>query len=210
MSGLPSSADALLDGARGGDRAALAKLLEEIGPRVRGRIAGRIPERFRSVLDADDVMQVTYLEAVTRFETFTEGNASGFLAWMTRLAENNVVDAVRALEAAKRPNPRKRVRASPGHDSMVALVELLGVTNTTPSIVAARDEGVGLLKVALAKLPTDYRRVITMYDLEGRSAEEVSREMGRSTGAVFMLRARAHDRLREEMGSASQFFSTPG
>ena len=60
---------------------------------------------------------------------------------------------------------------------------------------------------ALGSLPGDYEKVVRMYDLEGRPIGEVAAELGRSEGAVYMLRARAHDRLREQMGPASKFFT---
>lgn len=193
---------------RKGDRRALTELLETFGPRVRERITPKIAGWLRASLDEDDVMQVTYLEAVTRIHLFTGGGASGFLAWLQRLAENNLIDAVRALEAAKRPDPRRKVAPrSGGDDSAIDLVELLGATYTTPSRDAANREAKSFLDTALAKLPPDYQRVLRLYDLQGRSVDEVAHEMGRSAGAVFMLRARAHDRLREALGSESQFFS---
>ncbi len=90
---------------------------------------------------------------------------------------------------------------------MVALVDLLAVSSTTPSIVAARDEAARHIEKSLKSLPADYEKVVRLYDLEGRPMDEVAREMGRSEGAAYMLRARAHDRLREEMGPAGNFFS---
>ena len=51
--------------------------------------------------------------------------------------------------------------------------------------------------------------MIRLYDLEGRPIAEVAAEMGRSSGAVHMLRARAHDRLRELLGPESAFFTNP-
>jgi hypothetical protein len=39
---------------------------------------------------------------------------------------------------------------------------------------------------------------------------ELAAEMKRSEGAAYMLRARAHDRLKEILGSDSKFFSTSG
>lgn len=200
--------DALLTLARSGDKKALAALLEDCGPQVRQRIEPRITGALRSCLDADDVMQVTYLEAVLRLDGFTTGGASGFIAWLTRLAENNLVDAVRALESAKRPNPRRRVAPPPGDDSYVALVDMLGVTYTTPSIHAARNEIKTALDVALGKLPPDYEKVIRLYDLAGKPMPEVAKELNRSEGASYMLLARAHDRLRETLGSGGRFFST--
>ena len=90
---------------------------------------------------------------------------------------------------------------------MVALVDLLGVSSTTPSIHAAKDESAKALDHALKTLPPDYERVVRLYDLGGKAMEDVAREMGRSEGAAYMLRARAHDRLREAMGPAGNFFS---
>lgn len=197
-----------LEAARAGDREALIRLLDAVGPMVRRRLAEKLPPAMKSSIDEDDLMQVTYIEAVMRFRGFTTGGVSGFLAWLTRLAENNLIDAVRAMEADKRPDPRKRVRGGPNADSMAQLVELLGMTYTTPSRMAARDEANAALDRSLTKLPGVYEKVIRLYDLEGRTVEEVAAEIGRSAGAVYMLRARAHERLRELLGSASQFFST--
>ena len=64
-----------------------------------------------------------------------------------------------------------------------------------------------LLNKSLDRLPLDHRQVVRVYDLEGRSAAEVAGTMGRSQGAVHMLRARAYDRLRELLGAESRFFS---
>jgi DNA-directed RNA polymerase specialized sigma24 family protein len=55
-------------------------------------------------------------------------------------------------------------------------------------------------------MPPDYSTVIRMYDLEGRGAESVASAMGRSTGAVYMLRSRAHDMLRTLI-EGSDFFT---
>lgn len=200
--------DALLDRAVGGDQASLVELLERVGPEVRRRIGPRIGAAFRSQIEEDDVMQVTYLEAVTRLSRFTGGGASGFLAWLTRLAENNLVDAVRSLESAKRPDPRKRVHAPRSHEeSMVALVEMLGESSSTPSRMAAKGEASRFLDAALARLPSDYEKVVRLYDLHGKSVGEVASEMGRSEGAVYMMRARAHDQLRDLMGPDGRYFT---
>ncbi|MBX3363265.1 MAG: sigma-70 family RNA polymerase sigma factor [Phycisphaeraceae bacterium] len=205
-----SEFEEFLGRARGGDRASLMRLLEVFGAVVRERISQKIAPWMRTTLDEDDVMQVTYVEAVTRLGRFEGGGVKGFTAWLHRLAENNLIDAVRAMEAAKRPNPRKKVSpAAHADESHLGLVELLGATFTTPSRDAAKREAKGFLDAALSRLPPDYQRVIRLYDLQGRSIEEVCTEMGRSQGAVFMLRARAHDRLKETLGSESRFFSIP-
>lgn len=199
----------LLAMALDGDQGSLIQLLESVGPRVRGRIDPKIGRHLRVTVDLDDVMQVTYLEAVTRIESF-QGDVSGFVAWLSRIAENNVIDAGRMADAAKRPNSKNRVTGGSRQESMVALVEAIGATVTTPSKVAAKNEIGGALERSLCKLPEVYARVIRLYDLQGLSAAAIATEMGKSEGAVFMLRARAHDRLRDVIGSESQFFTVHG
>ncbi len=201
--------EALLAKALKGDQSSLVSLLEQVGPKVRVRIEAKITGPLQSALDADDVMQVTYLEACLRLNRFRQGGAAGFLAWLSRLAENNLIDAVRALESAKRPDPSRRVVPSDRNESMVAFVELLGATSATPSRVVAKEEAAGHLDRALGSLPPDYEKVVRLYDLEGKSITEVSEALGRSEGACWMLRARAHDRLREAIGPMGNFFSTP-
>lgn len=191
-----------------GDAAAMRSLLERYGPQVWGEIRGRIGRKFQSLIDADDVMQVTYLEAFLQAEFITATDPTGFLAWIRRIAENNLRDAIKELERKKRPGPSRRIENTVDtEESCVALIELLGVDSATPSRVAARGEASGIVQRALDQLPSDYASAVRLYDLEGREIAEVAREMGRSAGAVHMLRARAHDRLRTLLGRPHQFFS---
>lgn len=178
-----------------GDNDALTRLLAECSPPLQARLAGKIAPAFRTVLDTDDVLQVTYLEAFQRIGRFEPRGPGAFLAWITRIAENNLLDAVRALERAKRPSPRLRMQAN--DDSSVALYDRLVVTTTTPSRHAAKSEINAAVASALDCLPADYARVIHLYELNGHTSTEVADILGRSEGAVFMLRARALDQLRE-------------
>jgi RNA polymerase sigma-70 factor (ECF subfamily) len=205
----PDSDPALLAKAIDGDRAALAQILASSGPVVRSRIAPKIGAPWQAMIEPDDVMQVTYLEAFLRIERFTDRGPGSFVAWLTQIAENNLRDAIKELERMKRPSPRKQVRPSGGADgdSYMALVEILGVTITTPSVHAARGEVQNALDAALKKLPPDYERVIHYYDLQGLAAAQVGEKLGKSPGAVYMLLARAHDRLKDVLGTESQFFS---
>jgi DNA-directed RNA polymerase specialized sigma24 family protein len=49
--------------------------------------------------------------------------------------------------------------------------------------------------------------VIELYDLQERHIEEVAQSLGRSVGATYMLRTRAHRALAEALGSPSMFLS---
>jgi len=206
---MAASEQMLFDQAVAGDAGALCVLLERYGSQVRNRISGKISKRWQAVLDVDDVMQVTYLQACLHIDQLIERNPATFTAWLTRIAENNLRDAITELERPKRPHPEKRVQAPAGDDSYVALLELLGADSHTPSRDAAQHEAARIVDDALGKLPDDYATAVRLYDLEGRSAAEVAATMDRSVGAVHMLRVRAHDRLRDLLGSSSKFFSDP-
>ncbi len=199
-------ADARLRAAVGGDVEAMTELLNECAPEVERSLS--IAREWRSVLEPADVMQVTYLEAFLLIGQLDPVRAESFRAWLQRIAENNLRDAIRGLSRQKRPQPANRVVLPAGADSTAALYAELGVTTTTPSRYAVRDERTLRLNAAMDALPEDYARVVRLYDLEGVPVAEVAAQMGRSAGAIHMLRARAHDRLRPMLGAESGWFGS--
>jgi RNA polymerase sigma-70 factor (subfamily 1) len=194
--------------AAGGDQEALTALLREHGPAVRGGLRGRIPTRWQVLLSEDDVMQQTYADAVANIGQFRGDSTAAFVDWLKKIAGNNLRDAVKGLESLKRGGDRRQIIGSAWDESALALVEQLTGPGTSPTGNIARREAIAAMKRAIAQLPEVYARVVTMYDLERRSVEEVADALGRSPGAVFMLRARAHDRLHELMGHTSKFYSS--
>lgn len=188
-----------------GDQVALTELLKRHGPAVRQSMCGSIPRRWRSVLSLDDVMQQAYTAAFCGIGGFVPRGEGAFGAWLATLAKRTLIDAIRGLEADKRGGDRKRIEIGSTDESFVALFERLGGTATTPSRQAARHEARACLEQAIAALPEAYRTLVRLYDLEGKSAREVAIALGRSPGAVYMLRARAHQRLSEIMGTASRY-----
>jgi RNA polymerase sigma-70 factor (ECF subfamily) len=198
------SEDELLAHAGAGNEAALSALLERYGPPLCKEL--KIGPKWRSLVDADDVMQVSYLEAFLRIRSFTPTRPGSFVAWLRRIAENNLRDAIKELERDKRP--QNRIVDAPDESSYVAFVNRLPGTTTTPSRQAARHEIEGIVESALRQLPRDYEKVLRLYELEGRSGPEIAEILGRSHGAVKMLLARARERLLEILGSESKFFSS--
>jgi RNA polymerase sigma-70 factor (ECF subfamily) len=189
-----------------GEQDALVQLLERHGPTIRQGLAGAIPRRWQSQLSLDDVMQQTYTDAFLAIERFEDRGTGSFCAWMATLAERNLVDAMRMLKAEKRGGDRAQVGPVVGSDSFVGLYEFVTHT-TTPSRHAARDEARLALEQAVEQLPATYHQVVRMYDLEEQPIEAVAAALGRTVGAVYMLRARAHDRLGEILGPASDYLS---
>lgn len=200
----------LLERAAAGDLPALRALLERFGPQVWREIDSQIGAKWRALVDADDVMQVSYLEAFLQISGLEARTPAAFISWLRRIADRNMRDAMRHFERQKRPSPGRRVTAAIGEDSYVAFVELLGATSATPSRHAAGGELRGLIEQALDRLPADYAKAVRLYDLEGADIDKVAAAMGRSAGAVHMLRARAHDMIRTHLGAETDFFTDAG
>jgi len=190
-----------------GDRDALSLLLERYGEAVSRPLRFTIAPRWRSSVDVDDVMQVTYLEAFLEIERLIEPSVSAFRGWLTRIASNNLRDAIRGLQAGKRARQLGGLGVGGGEKSMLELVERVNVDGSTPSGVFARAERVALLTRAMQELPRDYANVLRLFDLQRMTVEDTARHLGKSVGAVHMLRARALVRLRDLLGSGSKFFS---
>jgi RNA polymerase sigma factor (sigma-70 family) len=77
----------------------------------------------------------------------------------------------------------------------------------SPSRMAAGEEIRARIDAAISRLPESYACVVRLYDLENQPIEQVAARLTRSQNAVYMLRARAHDRLRELLGPESDFFT---
>lgn len=130
------------------------------------------------------------------------------MPWLRQMAENNLRDAIRGFKRLKRGGSDAGRGAGAPRDGDGDVAALLAAATSTPSRAVRRDERVQRLHRALSRLPPDYARVVRRMDLDGRPVAEVAVELGRSAGAVHMIRARAHDRLRDLLGPASAFLTS--
>lgn len=201
-----SANDDLLQRAIASDRDALAALLEQHAPAVRRSLRNAIPRRWRALLSVDDVLQQTYADAFLHIGHFDPAGPASFATWLGTLAQRNVLDALRMLQAEKRGGGRPPAEFASPADSVTALYELLSGTTSTPSRRLARQEACNELERALRQLPAAQQQAVRLYDLEGLPVAEIAGRLGRSVGAVYMLRARAHQQLREQMGASGKYF----
>ncbi len=193
--------DILIDRARGADEDALRELLRLHGPGLRKVLAGRIPRRLSSLLSEEDILQETYTEVYLGIAGFVPSGSGAFGAWLRRLARNNLTDAIRLLDAEKRGGGKAPLSLA-REESLESLYDqVLTGSGSTPSKHAMRNETLDLMQKAISGLPQVYRDVVQLYDLEHRSIAEVSEHLGRSQGATYLLRNRAHRRLAEILGS---------
>ncbi|MBK8100796.1 MAG: sigma-70 family RNA polymerase sigma factor [Planctomycetes bacterium] len=164
-------------------------------PAVRQSLS--IDARFRRSIDVEDVVQVTCLEAFLRIRSLDNCTVPGFLQWIRRMAENNLTDAIRALDRQKRPQAGDRITQGPAGQSARTLLLAVADPRATAGGQAELADELVRLRTAIAALPVSYRQVVEQVDLAERPVGDVAVDMGRSEGAVHMLRSRAHDRLQE-------------
>lgn len=201
---MPPDDQLVLEAVSGSDDA-LTELLGCLGPGVRDRLS--INPQHVSVVDSDDIMQVTYLEAFLRVKSFRGQGVGAFSSWLARIANNNLRDAVQALQRDKRPPAAKRVAVPRGDDSYHQLFDELARTRGTPSRVVSRREMRDAIDGVLGRMPGDYATVIQLYDLDGLTGSQVADRMSRSVGAVRMMVARAREWMASELGPESKYLS---
>ncbi len=196
----------LIKQAHSGDRRALGELLEQHGPAIRRKLRGAIPKRWQALLSIDDVLQQTYIDAFLDIGDFVGLRSEAFAGWLSTMARRNLHDAIRMLSADKRGGNRNRLARPMSDESFNLLFELVSGTRSTPSRTAEKAEVRAFLEDALRRLPLDYRQVVVLFELDGLRAEQIAKMLNRSTGAVYMLRARALDKLATFLGPASRYF----
>ena len=178
--------------AKEGDESALNQLCSVYGERVRRIIRLRLDQKLRPKLDSVDVVQDALILALGGLKDFTYRNEGDFLRWLSRIAENKLCDILDKFHADKRDVhkeiPFKKEGGSTNGGSVGAAEPM---RTTTPSVIACRKEALDKLEQALDKLKPEYKQVVVLKKIEGLSHAEIAERLGKNTGAVRMLLARA-------------------
>lgn len=133
----------------------------------------------RDVATAEDVVQEAMLRA---WKSRTElADAAALKPWMLTIVRR---EHARLYE-------RKRLEVT-DVDSLVA--------SDDPQLAASDDEQTRELRLAIMRLPDEYREPLVMQVLGGFSTQEIATELGLTQGAVLTRLFRARDRLREVYG----------
>lgn len=191
------SPEMLLARARAGDAAALGLLLEEYREYLRVLARTRVGRDLQVRLDPSDLVQEALLEAHRDFRQFLGNSEAELTGWLRQILVRNLADQLKHHHSQRRDYTREQpieVLVEQAHEALAAPL-------STPSAQAARREQAVVLANALARLPDDYREVITRRHVEGQGFDAIAAAMNRSAGAARMLWMRALERLGELMES---------
>ncbi len=128
---------------------------------------------------AEDVTSEVFLKALAGLRGFRDGSVA---AWMLQIARHAVTDSYR----------RRRPTAS-----IDAVGELTDPSPTPEAAAVVRAEQ-RALRAALAELPPEQHAAVVL-QLAGWSGDQIATALDRSPAAVYMLRARALDRLAKAL-----------
>ena len=191
------SVSRLIAGARQATPGAVDRLLESYRNYLRLLARTGIDTSLHGKADPSDLVQETLLKAHQHFEQFRGQTEAELAQWLRQILARNLADLVRRYRTTEaRQVNRERSLEKLIEDSSAALQFLVVGNGTSPSKSAERREMSVVLADALAELGADYRDVIILRSIEERDWDEVAKEMGRSSGAVRQLWARALKQLR--------------
>lgn len=191
--------EGLLARAGEGDRAALDDLFSRHRERLLRMVRMRLDRRVQGRVDAADVIQETFVEALERLTDFLADRKLPFFLWLRFLAGQKVLQLHRHHLGAQRRDPRQEVRlhggARPEATSVALAQQLLG-THTAPSEAAARAELRLRLEEALNGMDDVDREILALRHFEQLTNAEAALELGLDEAAASKRYVRALRRLK--------------
>ncbi|MFI5345508.1 MAG: RNA polymerase sigma factor [Elusimicrobiota bacterium] len=191
---MPSEKE-LLRLSREGDAAAFTSLIARYEDRI-FRLARNVCAGLPA--EADDVYQETFLTAFKKLRSFRGDSELG--TWLYRIASNLCLMRHRKKKSEPFVPLLDRPHDHDDHDDAPA--RQYRDDSPTPEEAANKKELLEKVAGALAKLPVDYRLVVTLRDVEGVSSEETAKILKLSVAAVKSRLHRGRLFLRDEFERA--------
>ena len=184
----------LIDRLRGGDTAALERLMEQFAPRVH-RLAYGIT---RNEADAEEVVQDVFLSLFRKIEAFEGRAALG--TWIYRITVNAALIKRRGkrVELEVLLEDHLPTFREDGHREGDRAL-LLADWSETPEEELLSNETRRAVRRMIASLPDRYRVVLMLRDMEGLSNEETAKILDDSVASVKSRLHRARMALREQV-----------
>jgi RNA polymerase sigma-70 factor (ECF subfamily) len=186
---LPLADSELVKRAQRGNTAAFEELVKRYEHKVYN-IAYRM---LSNEEEAKDALQDTFIRAYRFIKKF-KGDSS-FYTWLYRITTNV------CLTRLKRRQGKDNVTVSldePVQDEEDMIRELPDVKHT-PEILFERKQTQQAIQTAISELPSDYRSVVVLRDLQGLSNKEVSKALQLSIAAVKSRLHRGRVFLRKKL-----------
>ena len=195
-----SETSSLIDRARAGDSAAWGVLMERHRDRLRRMVALRLDRRLQGRIDASDIIQEAFTDAVGRLEEYSRDPSMPFFLWLRFLVGQRLADQHRHHLGIKARDAGREIslyrRAMPETTTAALAAQLLG-KETSPSQAAIRAERKVRLQEALNSLDPIDREILALRHYEQLSNGETATVLGLDKSAASKRYARALVRLKD-------------
>lgn len=178
----------LVRAAKAGDITAFEQLVRRYDRNV-FRIANHITQNRE---DAEDVVQDAFLKAYENLHNFQE--QSKFYTWLVRIAVNEALMRLRRRRPERMVSLDEDVKTE--EDSMPREV---ADWSPNPEQQYSQEELREILTRTIQGLPSSFRTVFVLRDVEGLSTEETAEALNLSIPAVKSRLLRARLQLRERL-----------
>jgi RNA polymerase sigma-70 factor (ECF subfamily) len=139
----------------------------------------------RNDQDAEDIVQESFMKALTAADEFRGHDAR---AWLFTIVRNTAINLLRR---------RRSDRLVPWQDEMPEPVD----TGADPESAVLSSSRRERIRAAIASLPDDYREALILREFEGLSYKEIASVINTPIGTVMSRLSRARSLLLEQLVS---------
>ncbi len=198
----------LIARARAGEVEALGELCNLYRNYMRMVVRTGLGPKLRERVELSDVVQDALVEVVKQFPQFTGQNEAALVGWLRRLVGQKLADLGRYHSRAKRSGggpdvPLDAAWDLPGGGGDGSqggkLLDVLALSQTSPSEAASKREQVVLLADALSALPETEAEVLWLYHAENLSFEGIGDRMGVSRKSIRGIWAKGLKSLKRTL-----------
>jgi RNA polymerase sigma-70 factor (ECF subfamily) len=193
----------LIERARGGDPAALGDLFARHRDRLRRMVDLRLDRRLQGRVDASDVIQDGFVDAVAKLPDYLADPKLPLFLWLRLVVGERLIKIHRAHLGTQMRDAALEVslyrQALPAASSAALAAQLLG-KHTSPTEAAVRAERALRVQEAINALDPIDREIIALRNFEELSRTEAARALGIEEPAVAKRYVRAIKRLKAALG----------
>jgi RNA polymerase sigma-70 factor (ECF subfamily) len=198
----------LLSRARAGETEALGELCALYRNYLRMVVRTGLGPRLRERVELSDVVQEALVEVVRQFPQFTGQSEAALVGWLRRLVGQKLADLGRYHSRAKRAGEATAVPLDAAPDSAGGgrageesgrLLDMLALSQTSPSQAVSKREQLVLLADAFVGLPDQEADVLWLYYTESLSFEAIGQRLNLSRKSVRGIYARGLKHLKRSL-----------